>query len=189
VKVTANFPEPCRFVLETLREVYAYDAVTREQGMSAEERLAFHQEHSKPVMDKLHIWLNAQFDEKMVEPNSGLGQAISYLLKHWEKLTLFLQVPGAPMDNNIVERALKKAILHRKNSLFFKNEPGAAVAEEPQSDQARARVGECPELAPQPLAPFGDRQAAFRPPGAAPEVLPVVEPGQVRPDVALIHSA
>ena len=94
VKVTANFPEPCRFVLETFREIYGYDAVAREQGMSAEERLAFHQEHSKPVMDKLHAWLEAQFDERLVEPNSGLGQAISYLLNHWQKLTLFLEKAG-----------------------------------------------------------------------------------------------
>jgi transposase len=49
VKVTANFPEPCRFVLETFREIYRYDAVTRKQGMSAEQRLTFRQEHSKPV--------------------------------------------------------------------------------------------------------------------------------------------
>ena len=118
VKVTANFPEPCRFVLETFREIYGYDAVTRKQGMAAEQRLTFHQEHSKPVMDKLHVWLEAQFDEKLVEPNSGLGQAISYLRNHWQKLTLFLEKPGVPLDNNIVERALKKAILHRKNSLF-----------------------------------------------------------------------
>ena len=64
---------------------------------------------------------DAQFTERKVEPNSGLGKAISYLLNHWEKLTLFLRVPGAPLDNNIAERALKKAILHRKNSLFYKN--------------------------------------------------------------------
>lgn len=55
-----------------------------------------------------------------MEPNSGLGQAISYLLNHWQKLTLFLEKPGVPLDNNVVERALKKAILHRKNSLFYK---------------------------------------------------------------------
>ena len=73
--------------------------------MSAEERLAFHQEHSKPVMDKLHAWLEAQFDERLVEPNSGLGQAISYLLNHWQKLTLFLERPGVPLDNNIVTAA------------------------------------------------------------------------------------
>jgi transposase len=129
VKVTANFPEPCRFVLETLREVYGYAAVTREQGMPAEERLAFHQEHSKPVMEKLHTWLQAQFEERLVEPNSGLGEAIRYLLKHWEKLTLFLRKAGVPLDNNLVERALKKAILHRKNSLFYKTRKGAQMGD------------------------------------------------------------
>jgi transposase len=125
VKVTPSFPVECRFVLETLGEVYGYDAATREQGLSPEERLRFHQEHSRPVMEKLHAWLEAQFAERKVEPNSGLGQAISYLLKHWEKLTLFLRQAGVPLDNNIVERALKKAILHRKNSLFYKTRNGA----------------------------------------------------------------
>jgi transposase len=129
VKVTPNFPEECRFVLETLGEVYGYDERARAQGLSAEERLHFHQEHSGPVMDKLHTWCNVQFEERKVEPNSGLGQAISYLLKHWEKLTLFLRKAGAPLDNNIVERALKKAILHRKNSLFYKTRNGAQMGD------------------------------------------------------------
>lgn len=125
VKVTPSFPDQCRFVLETLGEVYGYEAVARERHLSPEERLRFHQQHSGPVMDKLHAWLEAQFAERKVEPNSGLGQAISYLLKHWEKLTLFLRQAGVPLDNNIVERALKKAILHRKNSLFYKTRNGA----------------------------------------------------------------
>ncbi len=125
VEVTANFPEECRFVLESLGEVYGYDDQAREQGMSPDERLHFHQEHSGPLMEKLHAWLGVQFEEKNVEPNSGLGKAISYLLKHWGKLTLFLRKAGAPLDNNIVERALKKAILHRKNSLFYKTRNGA----------------------------------------------------------------
>jgi transposase len=129
VEVTANFPEECRFVLETLGEVYGYDDQARVQGLSAEERLRFHQKHSGPVMEKLHAWLGAQFEERKVEPNSGLGKAISYLLNHWEKLTLFLRKPGAPLDNNIVERALKKAILHRKNSLFYKTRNGARMGD------------------------------------------------------------
>jgi hypothetical protein len=99
VAVTANFPEQCRFVLETLGEIYGYDDQARQQGLSVEERLRFHQEHSGPVMEKLHVWLSAQFEEKNVEPNSGLGKAISYLLNHWEKLTLFLQQAGAPLDS------------------------------------------------------------------------------------------
>ena len=129
VEVTPNFPEECRHVLEQVGEVYSNDAQAREQGMMPEERLRFHQLHSGPVLDQLQVWLTAQFAEKKVEPNSGLGLAIRYLLKHWERLTLFLRQPGAPLDNNICERALKKAILHRKNSLFYKTENGARVGD------------------------------------------------------------
>ena len=77
VKVAQNFPEQCRFVLETLGEIYHNDELTREQGMSPEQRLGFHQACSGPVMEKLHAWLTAQLEEKKAEPNSGLGQAIS----------------------------------------------------------------------------------------------------------------
>lgn len=129
VDLVDRFPEPCRYVLETLAIVYRHDAIAREQGMSADERLAFHQAHSGPVMAELKIWLARQIDEKLVEPNSGLGAAIAYLRKHWEKLTRFLHVAGAPLDNNLVERALKKAILHRKNSLFYKTQNGARVGD------------------------------------------------------------
>ena len=129
VQVTPNFPQECRFVLETLGEVYRYDAEAKERGLSPEARLHFHQEHSEPVMKQLHAWFLAQFEEKRVEPNSGLGEAITYCLKHWERLTLFLRQAGAPLDSNIVERALKKCILHRKNSLFYKTENGAEVGD------------------------------------------------------------
>jgi transposase len=129
VEVTPNFPEECRFVLETLGLIYGNDALAREQGMTPEARLRLHQSRSGPVMDQLRTWLHAQLDEKKVEPNSGLGGAMTYLLKHWERLTLFLRQPGAPLDNNRVERGLKKAILHRKNSLFYKTRNGARVGD------------------------------------------------------------
>lgn len=129
VEVTPSFPEECRFVLESFGEVYNYDAQAEEQGLSAEERLRFHQQHSLPVMNELHAWLKAQIAEKKVEPNSGLGSAIAYVLRHWDRLTLFLRQAGAPLDSNIVERALKRTILHRKNSLFYKTENGADVGD------------------------------------------------------------
>jgi len=129
VEVTPNFPEPCRHVLEQLGTIYGHDAAARQQAMTPEERWRFHQQHSAPVMAELRAWLTAQFAEKKVEPNSGLGMAMRYLLKHWERLTLFLRQSGAPLDNNICERALKKAILHRKNSLFYKTENGAHVGD------------------------------------------------------------
>jgi len=129
VEVADNFPEECRHVLETLGVVYHYDALAREQGLSLEERLLFHQEHCGPLMKDLHEWMEAQLAEHKTEPNSGLGKAISYLLNHWLKLTLFLRQAGAPIDNNIVERALKKAILNRKNALFYKTLNGAGVGD------------------------------------------------------------
>jgi transposase len=129
VQVTPNFPQECQFVLESLREVYRYDAEAEERGLTPEERLRFHQEHSQPVMDALQAWFLAQFAEKKVEPNSGLGEAIAYCLKRWDRLTLFLREAGAPLDSNLVERALKKAILHRKNSLFYKTTNGAEVGD------------------------------------------------------------
>lgn len=124
-----NFPEPCRYVLETLREVYQNDALAKEKGMSPDERLAFHQAQSAPLMAEFEKWLKKQIEERKVEPNSGLGKAISYMNNHFNKLTLFLRVPGAPLDNNLCERALKKAILHRKNALFYKTENGAHVGD------------------------------------------------------------
>ena len=129
VDVTWNFPEECRHVIETLAQVYKNDEVAKDLNMSPAERLAFHQTESGPLMEQLRIWFNEQLDEKKVEPNSGLGQAISYMLKHWEALTLFLREPNAPLDNNICERALKKAILHRKNALFYKTEHGAYIGD------------------------------------------------------------
>ena len=129
VQVTSNFPQECQLVLESFREVYRYDAEAEERGLTPEERLRFHQEHSRPVMDALQAWFKAQFAEKKVEPNSGLGEAITYCLRHWERLTLFLRQAGAPLDSNIVERALKKCILHRKNSLFYKTTNGAEVGD------------------------------------------------------------
>jgi transposase len=129
VDVFPNFPGECRYVLETLRDLYKNDAVAKEQGMSDEERLAFHQAHSGPFMEALEKWLKDQIAERKTEPNSGLGKAISYWKNHWKALTLFLRVPGVPLDNNVVERGLKKAILHRKNSMFFKTENGAHVGD------------------------------------------------------------
>jgi hypothetical protein len=129
VDVHERFPAECGYALEAFQAVYRHDALACERGLTPAERLAFHQSQSGPVLEQLRVWLKRQFDERLVEPNSGLGAAINYLRKHWEKLTLFLRVPGAPLDNNVCERALKKAILHRKNALFYKTQNGADVGD------------------------------------------------------------
>jgi transposase len=129
VDVYDRFPEVCRRLLESLAVVYRTDALARERGLTPEARLQLHQEASGPTMQELHDWLERQLGEKRTEPNSALGGAIGYTLKHWKELTLFLRQAGAPLDNNVCERALKKAILHRKNALFYKTRNGARVGD------------------------------------------------------------
>jgi hypothetical protein len=129
VDIADNFPEHCRHVIETFREVYRNDASAKKQQLSPQDRLLFHQANSAALMENLLSWMQQQLDEHLVEPNSELGKAFGYMIKHWDKLTLFLRKAGAPLDNNICERALKKAILHRKNSLFFRSLNGAGVGD------------------------------------------------------------
>ncbi len=129
VEVAGNFPADCRHVLELLGGVYANDAVTKERKMTPVERWEFHRQHSQPLMEALERWMREQFSEQKVEPNSGLGKAITYMQRHWKALTLFLRQPGAPLDNNLCERALKLAVLHRKNALFYRTMNGAQVGD------------------------------------------------------------
>lgn len=129
VHLEEYYPEECRKVLESFSKIYQVEARTKALGMSQQERLREHQEHSGPVIEELRVWFAELMDEKKVEPNSDLGKAIEYMQKRWDELTLFLRVPGAPLDNNEAERILKRCILHRKNSLHYRTERGARVGD------------------------------------------------------------
>lgn len=124
-----SFPAQCRHVLELIGRVFKVEETCRQEGLSHDERLRRHQRESAPVMDELEMWMRAEIEEKRVEPNSDLGKAINYLLKRWDGFTLFLRLPGAPLDNNICERALKMAIRHRNNSLFYRTQHGADIGD------------------------------------------------------------
>ena len=129
VDVVSSFPEECRYVIETLANVYKNDEKAKEENKTSHERLVYHQAESGPLLEQLYQWMADQMESRKAEPNSGLGKAISYMLKHWEPLTLFLRVEGAPLDNNLCEQSLKMSILHRKNSLFYKTLRGAHVGD------------------------------------------------------------
>jgi len=129
VDIRSYFPEECRQVVECLGQIYRVEAQARAGGLCPQGRLELHQTHSQPVMDQLKAWLDQQVQGTKVEPNSDLGQAIGYMRNRWEPLTQFLRLPGAPLDNNATERILKTAILHRKNSLFYRTQRGAQVGD------------------------------------------------------------
>jgi transposase len=123
-----DFPAESAVVVDALKLVYEHDEEARDKQLSAQERLRYHQTYSAPVLTTLKTWLEQQTKERSAEPNSSLGKAIAYLLDHWDTLTRVLHEPGAPLDNNVAERALKLAIRQRKNSLFYASEHSAYIA-------------------------------------------------------------
>lgn len=124
----AVFRQECQVVLEVISQVFDHDEQARQDELSAEARLAYHQAPSQPLMDGLKRWLDKQIEERLVEPNSSLGKAIGYLRRHWQSLRRFLSIAGAPVENNLAERVLKVFIRQRKNSLFYKTPHSAYIA-------------------------------------------------------------
>jgi hypothetical protein len=165
VEIEDFFPDECAQVLDAIGKVYEHEAHCKDQALSSAQRLAYHQQHSAPVMAALKAWMQDKLEHKQVEPNSRLGGAFNYLLKRWESLTRFLSVLGAPLDNNCAERALKLILRYRNNSLFYKNAHGAYVGDVLTSLIETCRLAS--------VNPFGylsalmdNRPAVFRDPDA-----------------------
>jgi hypothetical protein len=129
VDIEAFFPGECARVIDAIATIYQHEAHCKDQQLTPAQRLAYHQEHSREVMEALKTWMEQRLEERLVEPNSRLGGAFEYLLKRWKALTRFLHIAGAPLDNNAAERALKIILRYRKNSLFYKNAHGAHVGD------------------------------------------------------------
>ena len=100
VDIESAYPQECAYVIDMIGKIYHHESIIKLAGMSAQQRLAYHQEHSKPIMDALQIYMQQKLDDNIVEPNSSLGGAFNYMLKRWTKMTKFLTVAGAPLDNN-----------------------------------------------------------------------------------------
>lgn len=144
VEIERYFPKECVVVLDAIDQVYEFDRRTK--AMTPPARLAFHQEHSQPVVEALQKWMAEQFSTHQVEPNGSLGKALSYLQRNWEELTQWLRVAGVPLDNNPAERALKRPILQRKNAYFYRTSHGAAIADLWMSLLETCRLNGVPEF-------------------------------------------
>jgi hypothetical protein len=129
VEVAQLFPDHVPGVLERYALIWKHERYCQDQGLSTLQRLAYHGQHSRAVMEQIRDWGQRQLASGTVEANSGLGQAIGYFTRHYEGLTAFCRLETAPIDNNRMEQALKLIIRGRKNALFFKTPAGAAIAD------------------------------------------------------------
>jgi transposase len=106
--------------LRRIGELYAVEAEAR--GLSPAQRLAARRSLSKPIIDSLHAWLEAQL--RRVPGRSTLAEAVRYALSRWEALTRFLKDGRIELDTNPVERAIRPVALGRKNHLFAGSDGG-----------------------------------------------------------------
>lgn len=139
-KIEGNNTAECRYVIDIISKIYEVEDETA--GMTKEQRLLHHQQHSLPLMESLRTSFTEQLDKHIVEPNSALGCAYNYVLDHFTPLSAFTRVAGAPLDNNICERMLRLVVLHRKNSLFYRNDHGAFVGDLLQSIISTCRLNQ-----------------------------------------------
>lgn len=129
VDVLSHFPEEVDHVLTRYGEIWANEHNAIEQDLSATKRLAYHAEHSLPIMEEIKTWGEAHLGNETVEANSGLGKAIRYFNKHYAGLTRFCSIEGAQLDNNPIEAMLKIIVRDRKNAMFHKTLFGATVGD------------------------------------------------------------
>lgn len=117
-------PDAAQHALDTILDVYAVEHQAIEAdivGTEAHGQLRTTQ--TKPIMDRFKQWLERE--QPMHLPKSPMAKAIGYALNQWQPLTLFLQDPKLPVDNNESERRLRLIALGRKNYLFSADDEGA----------------------------------------------------------------
>jgi len=122
-------PLAARIALKHYEHIWINDSHCHEKGFDAQQRQRHHHKHSLPHLVELQQWCTEELDSKRVEENSNLGKAMRYYLRHFAGLCAFCHVPGAPVDNNEIERLIKIIVRHRKSSLFYQTPAGAAIGD------------------------------------------------------------
>jgi hypothetical protein len=127
--VVSHFPEEVAHILTRYQAIWTADDESHALNHTPSARLAYHQQHSQPVMDEIKDWGQQRLDSGDVEANSSLGKAISYFIKHFNGLTKFCTTEGAKIDNNQLEAMLKIVVRDRKNAMFHKTLHGAVIGD------------------------------------------------------------
>lgn len=117
-----NYPES-KIILDMIQMLYLVEKRIKEEKLSYNKIYTRRQKESKPIIDKIKAWLDE--NESKYMPKSDMGEAINYTLNLWNKLIVYLEDGRLPIDNNLVENAIRPFVIGRKNWLFSYSENGA----------------------------------------------------------------
>jgi transposase len=121
-----NDPARAEYVLERMKKLYMTEREAREKNLTPEQRKELRAEQSFPVLKELEAWLKEQLPD--ILPKSTIGQAITYTLGLWNRLTRYIDNGQVEIDNNLIENSIRPVALGRKNYLFAGSHEAAQQA-------------------------------------------------------------
>jgi hypothetical protein len=119
-------PRCAHEMLALIGKLYDVERQAKENELDVSAIKDLRQQHSKPVLDAIHVRLNDWSIELL--PKSPIGQAVSYARAQWEALNRYLDDGDLEIDNNLSERVLRTVAIGRKNWLFAGSDEGAKRA-------------------------------------------------------------
>jgi hypothetical protein len=134
------FPVEYGLAGEVYKNVFDNDDEAKARGLDPIERMHFHRSRSMPQMERLWQMCKQKLDAKLVEPHSPLWEPISFIINQWERLTRFCEVPGVPLDSNLVEQTLIIPVRYLAGSFAYKTQNGADVGDRHMSLVATANA-------------------------------------------------
>jgi transposase len=138
--VKDQYPAEYAVAGEVYKKVFDNDDKAKALGLDPKERMLYHLEHSKPQMLRLLQMCKDKIDGNLVEPNSPLWEPVSFVINQWHRLTRFYEVPGVPLDSNLVEQALVIPVRYLAGSFAYKTQNGADVGDRHMSLIATANA-------------------------------------------------
>lgn len=135
-----QFPAEHAVAGELYAAVFDNDDKAKALGLDPHQRMLYHREHSKPQMLRLWQMCKDKVDGNLVEPNSPLWEPVSFVINQWTRLTKFYEVPGVPLDTNVVEQALIIPVRYLAGSFAYKTQNGADVGDHHMSFIATANA-------------------------------------------------
>jgi transposase len=115
--------KPSPIADEALSRIGAlYDIEDRIRGMPADQRRKLRQQHAKPILGELKVWIEATLST--LPQKQKLAEAMRYALSRWAALSVYIDDGRVEIDNNIAERAMRPLGIGRKNWLFAGSDKG-----------------------------------------------------------------
>lgn len=127
--VKDQFPAEYAVAAEVYGKVFENDDEAKALDLASDERMLYHREHSKPEMLKLWQMCKDKVDANLIEPSSPLWEPVSFVINQWPRLTKFYEVPGVPLDSNLVEQTLIIPVRYLAGSFAYKTQNGADVGD------------------------------------------------------------